>query len=839
MTGPLLNNRYRIVKTLKQSPVSKTFEAEDTQAPAFMRCLLQQFWPASPGVQSASQLSDLQAKFSQQVADLKSASLRHSQLPDVYADFSEQGSFYLVQEWIEGMPVARKATSLWSEGKVSDLLNSALDALCPLHSHNIIHQNLSPGTLIIRSADQRPCLTEPGQFAALMKTPSAATLAASKTVVTPKTQGFIAPEQTIGNLVLSSDIYSLGLISIYLLTGKTPFKIPADSNNGRLLWKQFAPNVSDRFAGILTRAIHPNPKIRFQTAPEMLSTLGIPTASLAAKPIPAPTSATAPTVVRTSAPSYSPPPNAPATPPPAISPQPNSDATEVSLPAASPAASPPYKPSAGVAAVSPQAAPPQASAATPVAPTPPAPNRYYNPSPASNPSTTSRSFWASPWLKWGALGAGGFVFIAVLATAAFTLLSGSNSVPLIDASSPESLEEEIAQLEDTVASNPDDEASQVKLIEAYTQGGEIEPAANIIDLLLEEDSGNVDALYQKGRIQFYLSNYEPAIETLEQALDSDDGHAASRILLGRAYQEIGDYDSAEQQFNIAIDNREQRGEGYLYLSYLENLRGETRAALEAVNNASRHLKGSERIKLYTQLSTLSFDLRDTAQAEEHWEAAIALTPQNPEHYVLQSISRFFLGDGEGALADIETALSINPQFTEAHVMESLIYLNQGDIEPATTAIDKAVAIDEFSMSALKVIADVALSQPEPNLDFAFNAMSQALEVNPNNPHILSQRCNFFIAVREFDDAIADCDAAIAVNPNSIEAHSSRGQAYLAQLDFASAEKDFTRIIDINDAVGRPPDPAAYAQRAAARTGLQDVEGAKADLDKALEINSEG
>ena len=57
-------------------------------------------------------------------------------------------------------------------------------------------------------------------------------------------------------------------------------------------------------------------------------------------------------------------------------------------------------------------------------------------------------------------------------------------------------------------------------------------------------------------------------------------------------------------------------------------------------------------------------------------------------------------------------------------------------------------------------------------------------------------------------------------------------------DFESAEADFTRIIEINDEINRAQDAAAYAQRAVARTGLEDIEGAEADLQAAFELNGQ-
>ncbi len=51
------------------------------------------------------------------------------------------------------------------------------------------------------------------------------------------TPGYMPSEQSIGRPVYGSDLYSLGLTAIYLLTGKQPSDLPTDPNSAEILWR--------------------------------------------------------------------------------------------------------------------------------------------------------------------------------------------------------------------------------------------------------------------------------------------------------------------------------------------------------------------------------------------------------------------------------------------------------------------------------------------------------------------------------------------------------------------------------------------------------------------------
>jgi serine/threonine-protein kinase len=87
------------------------------------------------------------------------------------------------------------------------------------------------------------------------------------------TPGYMPSEQAAGRPVYSSDLYSLGMTAIYLLTGKSPQQLQTDSQTGEILWHDYATHLSPPFANIIDKAIRYHPRDRFASAKEMLDAL--------------------------------------------------------------------------------------------------------------------------------------------------------------------------------------------------------------------------------------------------------------------------------------------------------------------------------------------------------------------------------------------------------------------------------------------------------------------------------------------------------------------------------------------------------------------------------------
>ncbi|MBD2019105.1 protein kinase [Leptolyngbya sp. FACHB-36] len=267
---PLLNNRYRILQTLGAGGFGETFLAEDTHLPSRRRCVIKRLIPVSNSPQLAQQVHQ---RFEREAVILEQLG-EHPQIPDLYAYFESTGQYYLVQEWIDGVTLTQQvqATGVLPEATVRSILVSLLPVLEFVHSRQMVHRDIKPDNIILRSRDQQPVLIDFGAVKEAMGTVVNSQGHAANTVVIG-TPGYMPGEQAGGRPTYSSDLYALGLTAIFLLTGKSPEALQTDPHTSELLWRQAAPTVSPQLAMVLDRSIRLHPSQRFYNAQEMLHAL--------------------------------------------------------------------------------------------------------------------------------------------------------------------------------------------------------------------------------------------------------------------------------------------------------------------------------------------------------------------------------------------------------------------------------------------------------------------------------------------------------------------------------------------------------------------------------------
>jgi serine/threonine protein kinase len=265
-----LGDRYGAFNAIGGGVSSRTYLAIDTRKLFEPRCIIKGF------VHADGTASQMMESFRREVARLDELS-RHPQLPRLYAYFERGNQQYLVQEFVNGRSLLQQMEQdgTFDESQIRRLLHDLLPVLQFLHSHQIIHRDIKPTNLIRHSGDQQLMLVDFGATK-LLTQPG---IASTGTLV--GSAEYAAPEQLVGRAIVASDLYSLGVTCIHLLTGIRPFDL-FDTASGTWFWRSVAGLVSDRLANVLDQMLKPNVSQRYRSTAEVMQDLGI---SEAAQPL--------------------------------------------------------------------------------------------------------------------------------------------------------------------------------------------------------------------------------------------------------------------------------------------------------------------------------------------------------------------------------------------------------------------------------------------------------------------------------------------------------------------------------------------------------------------------
>ncbi len=255
----LLMERYRPVDIIGQGGFGRTFLAIDSQLPSQPECVIKQLYRDPKNSQRSHELFQREA---QQLDSLG----QHGQIPRLLAYFEQDEQLYLIQELIPGDTLARalEVNGQFSFVQVEQLLLSLLPVLEFIHDRRVIHRDIKLSNIIRRSHDHQYVLIDFGIAKVLSDTAHTGTITG--------TCEYMAPEQLHGKVFPATDLYSLGITCLALLTNKRP-TILFDVVEQQWHWRQ---HLGDRhppaaLANVLDKMVMPRISDRYQSAGQALA----------------------------------------------------------------------------------------------------------------------------------------------------------------------------------------------------------------------------------------------------------------------------------------------------------------------------------------------------------------------------------------------------------------------------------------------------------------------------------------------------------------------------------------------------------------------------------------
>ncbi len=265
---PLFRNRFRVIRLLGEGGFGRTYEARDIDK-MDEPCVIKQFVPQVQGTAALEKATELFKQEAKRLYDLG----EHPQIPRLIAYFEQDKRLYLVQEYIEGHNLLEELhlQGVFSEEKIIQLLTDLLPVLQFIHERGVIHRDIKPENIMCRRKNGKLMLIDFGVSKQAIGT------IIGQPGTTVGTVGYAPMEQMRGQVFPASDLYSLGVTCIRLLTGCLPkedgFDELYDALSGEWRWIEHLPNgktVSSQLEVILNKLIKDKVKDRYQSADEVL-----------------------------------------------------------------------------------------------------------------------------------------------------------------------------------------------------------------------------------------------------------------------------------------------------------------------------------------------------------------------------------------------------------------------------------------------------------------------------------------------------------------------------------------------------------------------------------------
>jgi beta-lactam-binding protein with PASTA domain len=200
------------------------------------------------------------------------AALNHPNIVSVYDTGSDDGTHYIVMEYVEGKTlrdIIREEGPLLPE-RVAEIGADVCAGLAFAHAHGIVHRDVKPANIMITTAGAVK-VTDFG----IARAVSGDTV--TQTAMVLGTAQYFSPEQAQSAPVdARSDIYSLGVVLYEMLTRQVPFTGSSPVaiaykhvKEAPILPSRLNPDVPPSLEAIVMKAMAKNPDNRYQNAQEM------------------------------------------------------------------------------------------------------------------------------------------------------------------------------------------------------------------------------------------------------------------------------------------------------------------------------------------------------------------------------------------------------------------------------------------------------------------------------------------------------------------------------------------------------------------------------------------
>ncbi|KAL2261306.1 hypothetical protein VTK26DRAFT_4422 [Humicola hyalothermophila] len=341
---------------------------------------------------------------------------------------------------------------------------------------------------------------------------------------------------------------------------------------------------------------------------------------------------------------------------------------------------------------------------------------------------------------------------------------------------------------------------------------------------VQSEAEQAESFKNEGNKFFKAGDYTHAIEFYTKAVVLQPNNATYRGNRAAAFMSAGKYTEALEDCKKAVDLDPQNPKILLRLARIYTSLGQPEEAvatfgrihppasakdMAAAKDMLRHVKAAQQALKDGTAASMVLHPLDMA---EKLLGSGALKPRKWQ--LMRGEALLKMGDSNslGEAQNIAMSLlRLNNQDPEALVLRGRALYSQGENDKAVQHFRKALSCDPDFRDAIKwlrTVQKLERMKEEGNTQYkagrwqaALDLYTSALEVDPTNKgtnsKILQNRALCRIKLKQYEDAIADCEKAISLDPGYLKARKTKANALGLSEKWEAAVREWKAIQELD------------------------------------------
>jgi tetratricopeptide (TPR) repeat protein len=279
---------------------------------------------------------------------------------------------------------------------------------------------------------------------------------------------------------------------------------------------------------------------------------------------------------------------------------------------------------------------------------------------------------------------------------------------------------------------------------------------------------------------------------------------------------------------IQVVARDKSVRGWLFSEQVVDLTIAADYFTRAVANDARDTAS------YWTLARVLLYQNDFERSLANLNQAIRLEPGQAELYVTRALVQLRRQQPDRAIEDCDQAIQIVPRSARTYAIRAAAWMSKNDCQRARADLEFAISIDETNpRGRIQKVALLTQQDAQAQAGERLRQSNGELKAGAEDiltPNELVKRGEDRLAMKEYDQALADLNEAIRLNPGYAPAYAARAQAW-ARKHYRDRE-----IADCSLAIERDPSNANYRVARAESWSAQGMhKRAMADFADALRL----